>query len=707
MADTLREVAQEAVARVEGAPDPNKITDHGMQVAGILKAEADKDVFTTLQIAAGEQVSPAILRANIDVSIGILKADGTIDATGPGYAERLTRAKEAVGRVEKYFDDQLPFEKFAASPEGKAVVKTTTNFLITHPALSEYFANFTTAADRTNAAKALAEKYLQDPFARERVRQALLETQINKGEVADEYSEVARKKDALAAKVVALEAKIKKLEGDLAATPPVVGEIETMGKRRREFDRYADPAATPPVAGTEFALSQTRVTEVAGLSSDIAALDADLRTLRSQETTLQNERRRMQKIFDASGAPARDPSEVDIDITAKQTEITSKLTEKSTKEGEKATKEAEIKAIEEDRKQLDEKIKEKIQEAKALKDELSGTKNERDEQILKLTKLEAGKGRAEELAVSELENVFKKGIEQELMERLERAKEAADKALEESAEKSKDIDEKQYRELRAKRHKTPDGKVDGKSINEDFTAMMTESTEYHIIQDPTNPNKVILTAMPAGGWPATGGPARNEVYYLTGPELAIVRMMNSTDEFGGGFILGKLKDAEWLQTESQDFLAQTLQDKMYASRGWLQRRRTGVKRLSTTEVIKIKNSTWGKNMLEQALEQNKEHVKEMDDVMKSDILQGPGSWKEKIGRMSNKQIALLILGLTAGGALLGPIAWPAIAAIPITAAGIKSSLVSAAVAGGSTAGGAAIGAGAGAAAAAAGRSRTS
>jgi hypothetical protein len=654
--DTLRTVAQEAVARVEGAPAPKDRTNHGKQVAAALRAEADRDVFTTLQIAAGEQVSPAILQANIDVAIGTIKADGSMERSVPPYSVRYARAGEAVKNIEAYFDDKLTFEAFASSSEGTRIIDNTGSFLMRHPALSEYFANIKNPTQRANAAKALARQYLQNPFAREKIREAVTGSQLNKGDVANEYSEAARKRDALAVKATALEAKIKKLEGDSTTK----GEIDTMGDRRREFDRISNPGSGTPKPGKEFGLIQTRLGEIAGLNTDITAINSDLQKLQQQETNLQSERRRMQKMVDDGKVPTRDPAVIDGEIATKQGDIAGKLKDKSSKEGEKATKEAEIKAIEEDRRQLDEKINQKIEELKVLKGELSGIKNEHGEIVVKLARLEAGKGRSEELAVAELENVFKKGIEQELISRLERAKEAADKALEDSASKAKDVDEKQYKELRAKRHKDANGKVDGASINKDFDAMMKNSTEYHIVQDPANPNKVIITEMPAGGWATP--PAGNEVYYLTGPEFSMLQMMNDTSEFGGKFMLGKLKDAEWMQSESQDFLAQTLQDKMYASRSWLQRRNNGVKKLSSAEITKIQNSTWGVGMLERALEQNKAHIEELERVMnggslKGEVLRGPGTWKEKIGRMNKSQLALLILALTAGGIMLGPVAY--------------------------------------------------
>ena len=688
--DTLREVAQEAVARVEGAPVPTSRTGHGEQVATALRAEADKDVFTTLQIAAGEQVSPAIIRANIDVSIGILGSDGKIDRTPAGslYEKRYNRAEAAVKRAEKYFDDQKNFTEFSATTEGKKVIASTGKFLMTHPALSEYFA-IVPAAGRVDAAKALAEKYLQDPYAREKIRQSLLESQLNKGDVADEYSETEAKRAEMDAKSKSLEATIKQLEA----------EAKLLKARRGEYDRTPD-LRNPTRIGTEFTaiagLQATIATQegiVAAKTSQIRTTQAAVATLRSQYTAT-----------DKSDTTAR--ATIQGEIATKNGEITAAQGDLDAAAQAIATEQKKIDAHIADKKVYDDKIEALAQKIKTAKEDKQKMSDELRELTMKRARLEAGKGRAEELAVAELENIFKKGVEEELMERLNKAKEVADKALEESAEKAKDIDEKQYRELRAKRHKTDDGKIDGPAIKEDFTGMMRTSTEYYITADPANPNKVIVSAKnPDGTWAAiTPGatvpttPAGSSTFYLTGPEFAMIQMMNNTSEFGNGFILGKLKDSEWMQAESQDFATQVLREKMYASRGMLQRKRTGVKRLGSSEIAKIKNSTWGVGLLEKALEQNREHVKEMDAVMKSDILQGPGSWKEKIGRMSNKQIALLILGLTAGGALLGPIAWPAILSTGGKMAGVHLT---------SAHGGAAIAGGAAAAAAASGRSRTS
>jgi hypothetical protein len=284
------------------------------------------------------------------------------------------------------------------------------------------------------------------------------------------------------------------------------------------------------------------------------------------------------------------------------------------------------------------------------------------------------------------------------MDRLDRAKAAADKAMEESAANEKDIDEKQYLELRAKRHKTADGKIDGKAIKEDFAAMKKDSTEYHVIQDPADKNKVLIVEMPANGWPATGGPSGSEKYYLTGPEFAMLQMMNNTNEFGGGFMLGKLKDAEWMKQQSQDFASQVLREKMYASRGWLRRRQTGVKRLTSAEIVKIKNSTWGGQMLENALEANKTKAAELDKALGSELLTGPGSWREKLGKLSNKQIGLLVLLLGTSGALLAP-------ALTFGALGSAGSALGTALGSSSTAG-AIAGGGAGLVIGHAGRSRS-
>ncbi len=687
MADTLREVAQEAVAKVEGAPPPNKITDHGAQVAGVLKAEADKDVFTTLQIAAGEQVSPAILRANLDVSIGILQKDGSIDHTGVGYQGRYDRAVDAIKRVETYFSDQLDFADFLATTEGQNVVTSTGKFLMTHPALTEYFALVPTG-DRVTAAKALAEKYLQDPYAREKVRQALLESAINRGEVADEFSEIQ-------VKATSLKDKSTKLTSDISA---IEAEIVVIKKRRAEFDKNPD-LTKPKTLGTEYKDIEAARTKIAAHEAVIAGHRASIATLTSE---VQKSERQWTNL---KGDPDR--TRVAGEIDDKNDKIKEFMEKIADEERKKAAEQMKVDAGRGEREDLDDKLRIKLEELQKLKDDKKATDDELAEITIKKTRLEAGKARTEELAVSELENVFKKGIEQELMERLDRAKAAADKAMEESAERAKDVDEKQYLELRAKRHKTKDGKIDGKAINEDFVAMKKDSTEYRIEQHPTNPNEVVITEMPPSGWGTTPPPG-NEVYYLTGPEFAIIQMMNKTKEFGGKFILGKLKDAEWMKAESQDFATQVLREKMYASRGFFQRRATGVKRLNSSEIAKIKNSTWGSGLLEKALQDNADHVKDMDALMKSDVLQGPGSWKEKIGRLSNKQIALLILALTTGGALLGPVAWAGLTATgsAIGAASLAS-IATGAKAVGPTVGGAALAGGAAAGAARAGRSRIS
>lgn len=644
MADTLREVAQEAVARIEGAPVPTSRTGHGEQVATALKAEADKDVFTALQIAAGEQVSPAILRTNLNVSIGILRASGAVERPpASAYLARHGRGEAAIAKAESYFTDRS-FAEFKTSTEGPLVIESTGRFLMSHPALTEYFDNIPVTADKLNAAKALAEKFLQDPFAREKVRQALLDSAINKGEVADEFSEVERKIDAATAKVAALDAKIKRLEGDPAAGTP--GEIETYSKRRREFDRFS----VPGTAGTEFDLSQRRTAEVAVLKSTILGIDSTIQSLRNDERALQAELKVAQRPSPPAGS--RLPADILNDITNKQGDITTQLTSRQNAESERATKEAEIKAIEDEKKQIDDKIREKQQELSTLKGELTSAKNEQGEQTLKRAKMEAAKARSEEMAVSELENVFKKGVEQELMERLNKAKDAADKAMGESADKATETDEKKYLELRAKRHKTPEGKIDGKAINEDFSDMKRDSSEYRVVRRRGNPNRVFLTERPRAGW--SKRVPKNEIFYLTGPEFAMVRMMSKTEEFGGDFIMSKLKDAEWMKTQSEDFAAQVLREKMYASRGWLKRTRTGVKRLTSSEIVKIKNSTWGSSILEQSLEASKEHAKEIDAALGGELLSGPGSWREKIGKMSNKKLALLIAVLATSGALLLP-----------------------------------------------------
>ncbi len=694
MADTLREIAQEAVAKTERSTF-NYRTTHGEQVAQALKAEADKDVFTSLQIAAGEQISPAILRANLNVSVGILRANGNVDRpAGTDYLARHTRAEEAISRAESYFNDQQTFAEFKASTEGPLVIESTGRFLMSHPALSEYFANIPNAGQKLNAAKSLAEKYLQDPFAREKVRQALLDSAINKGEVADEFSEVERKIDAATAKVAALEAKIKRLEGDAAATPPTIGEIETNNRRRREFDRFA--TTTPPRAGTEFALSQTRTAEVAVLKSTIVGIDSTLQALRNDERALQAEL----KVAQRPSPPATSRATADIltDIAAKQGDIATQLTSRQTAESERATKEAEIKAIEDEKKQLDDRIREKQQELSTLKGELTSAKNEESEQRLKHAKMEAAKARSEEMAVSELENIFKKGVEQELMERLNKAKDATDTALEKAADQAKGVDEKKYLELRAKRHKTAEGKIDGKAINEDFTDMKRDSAEYRIERRPGNPNRVFISQRPRAGWGTTPPPA-NEIFYLTGPEFAIARMMSRTDEFGGDFIMSKLRDPEWMKTQSEDFAAQVLREKMYASRGWLRRVKTGVKRLTSTEIVKIKNSTWGSSILEQSLEASKAHAKEIDAALGGELLSGPGSWREKIGKMSNKKLALLIAVLATSGALLVP-------HITLAGLGTAASNISGHISAGAATG-AAAGAATGLAIGHAGRSRDS
>lgn len=159
-------------------------------------------------------MSPAILQANINVAIGIIDKDGKVERSAPPYSVRYARAGEAVENIKAYFDDKLTFEAFASSSEGTRIIDNTGSFLMRHPALSEYFANIKDPARRVDAAKALARQYLQNPFAREKIREAVTGSQLNKGDVADEYSEAARKRDALAVKATALEAKIKKLEGD-------------------------------------------------------------------------------------------------------------------------------------------------------------------------------------------------------------------------------------------------------------------------------------------------------------------------------------------------------------------------------------------------------------------------------------------------------------------------------------------------------------
>ncbi|KXK11193.1 MAG: hypothetical protein UZ22_OP11002000397 [Microgenomates bacterium OLB23] len=661
MSDTLREIAQEAVARAESSTVPVR-KEHAKKVAATLRAEADEDVFTGLEIAAGEQVSIDILRANLDVSIGILRDNGSIDrllgATPPsGYETRFNRASTILDAVKEYFDDQKSFAEFKATTEGQQVIKQTGKFLSTHPALAEYFVAIIDPRQRVNAAKALAEQYLQDPFAREKIKQALLESAINKGEVADEYSEVARKRDALAAKVAKLEAELKKLEGDATAHPPVVGEVDVLKARRREFDRNIDPSKKTAVEGKEFKAIQDKKKEMASIDGEILIIDGKLKFLQEEVSFFDAEMRdAKRKGFKGT----RSEADIIKDINGRKLLIESELKNKSGKLVDKSVRQAAIDAIEADQKRLDDEIKQKLEDLKQAKEALSSARSEQGEQILMLKKLEAAKGRAEEIAVSELENIFKKGVEQELMERLDKAKAAADKALEESAAKAKDIDEKQYRELRAKRHKTVEGKIDGVAINEDFTDMMRPSAEYYIVKNDDNTVHIsrkddatgVWFAVTSGTTPPAATPPGSDTYYLTGPEVAIINMMNRTREFGSDYMLGKLKDAGWLQAEGQSLAAQTLQDKMYASRGWLQRRRTGVRRLTTNEIIKIKNSTWGQGILEQALETNKQHIKELDDLLKSDVLKGPGSWREKIGRLSNKQLALLILGLSAGGVFM-------------------------------------------------------
>jgi len=647
MADTLREVAQEAVARVEGAPVPTSRTGHGEQVATALKAEADIDVFTALQIAAGEQVSPAILRTNLNVSIGILRASGAVERpAGSDYLARHGRGEAAIANAESYFSDRS-FAEFKGSPEGPVVIESTGRFLMSHPALSEYFTNIADPADKLNAAKALAEKFLQDPFAREKVRQALLDSAINKGEVTDEYSEVDRKRIALEAKILELQAKQTRLEG----VPPALGEIGTLKAKRREFDRFSDDART--AAGVEFTALQTSRGQLAVIESDIRGVDGDITAARTAIQSLRTEMAALQQgRRNAAFAPVRDESVVAGDIAAKEGFIVTKMSEKNGHEVLKAAKQAEIDAIEAEKKQMEEDIKKKEEELKETKLNATIAKNERDEQLLKLAKMEAAKARSEEMAVSELENVFKKGVEQELMERLNKAKDAADKAMGESADKATETDEKKYLELRAKRHKTPEGKIDGKAINEDFSDMKRDSSEYRVVRRRGNPNRVFLTERPRAGW--SKRVPKNEIFYLTGPEFAMVRMMSKTEEFGGDFIMSKLKDAEWMKTQSEDFAAQVLREKMYASRGWLKRTRTGVKRLTSSEIVKIKNSTWGSSILEQSLEASKEHAKEIDAALGGELLSGPGSWREKIGKMSNKKLALLIAVLATSGALLLP-----------------------------------------------------
>jgi hypothetical protein len=340
-------------------------------------------------------------------------------------------------------------------------------------------AAFDAATDKTK----FLEDIIRDPKYAPKVREAL-QRFVQREALQDTVSEKA---DVLREKGIDREARNSELED-------INRRLMIVTTQQGDFLRATPAVPLPPGAGAKALALDTARTEIVNERTDLAARIADRDSVTGAIRQLEMDKRTAPATTPAiiGAASVRTKAMIDVEIAAKQSDLVNAETDVATArtrvEGRQATiaeLEGQEAALETQRQQLEtEKAAKKAELDKA---ELAVTKAQREH-----VDIIAQRPGQEMDIVNELKGVFAEGANEVLNEEIRALAEKYDAVIEEFKQKAKEGHERAFWEQEDKRYVLATGgargarSVDISRVNGDFGILMTRGQEAYVRQVLTN-----------------------------------------------------------------------------------------------------------------------------------------------------------------------------------------------------------------------------